>query len=279
MKRESIALFFSFCLCLSGAGAAVTINKAPSVKSQPKQDTATALTANSLIGTAIGLVGSVQSMKQQQLALAAGCAPSSSDVTFVNEMVKEYAKTGKEKASEMINRLLPNGNSPHCKFIDTAGVKGGKVCYSTYDATSDDSEIWSGYPKAESDRKCPPEKQDCADKDKKYYSNVYEIYNAMGWSDEDLLPNEVSNHSRIMAKMEECSPEILKRKNQELQGQLITGALGGIGQKQNTAGTMVGVSSLVQGMGGGGGGVVSGLSGLGTQMLPTIIGGGLGGAK
>ena len=261
----------------SGGGSAATggikINKGPAVQEQ-QQEKMDAATGTNLIGTAMGLWSGYQALKQQDMALTEKCAPTTAEAAHVNKMVEEYAKTGQMSADKMFETLKVGKCGTGEKFITRVGVEGLNACYAVRD---DKDKIWSGYPKAESDSKCPDAKPGCG-KDVKYYSNIYEIYNLMGWTDKDMLPDELSAHSKLMAKAEECDPRVMQRKRQEMTGGFITGTIGSIGQKQNTGGTMGVVSTLTQTMSQGGGGANSAIGGIGAlapSLLTPLLGGGM----
>jgi hypothetical protein len=270
-------LFAIFLLAIVAADArAAVIKKASAVEVQ-EQGKMEAVTGQNLVGTALGLVSGVMSLKKQEQALSEQCAPSGSDVEHVNKMVKEYAKTGKQTAEQMRESLqvktFDKDSAGKDCFKSSVGVEGINLCYQVF---SDKDNIWNEYPVADSIKKCPPDKPDCASKDEKYYSNVYEIYGVMNWSEDDLLKDELSTHAKLMKKAEECSPAEIKRKKQELTGSLITSTLGGIGQKQGTGNVMGQVSGMMGSMNSGGGGAMGAVSGIGslaTGMLPSLLGG------
>lgn len=243
-----------------------TIKKASSVQ-EKQQDKMDAVTGTNLAGMAIGLFAGIQALKNEEKAMSQSCAPSIADRDYVNKMMREYAKTGQKTSKEMLAALGAQASDGWCSYKEYVRTGQGEKCFDLMVGSDDDGRIWYGYPSAtEGFQECPPDKPNC--KDKKYYSNVYEIYAVMNWTDADLLPDELSTHSKLMAKAEECAPEVIARKNRERAGNLITGTLGSIGQKQNTAGTMEAVGGLMQGMG------TNGLGGLGTvglQMLPGLL--------
>ncbi|MDR1071582.1 MAG: hypothetical protein LBL21_03000 [Rickettsiales bacterium] len=276
--RKLLALFL-MSLYAGAAGAApggYQIKKAAAVEVQ-EQGAMEAATGQNLVGTALSLVSGVMALKKSEQELSESCAPKSGDVEHVNKMVREYAKIGAQTADKMLESLeakdkQPGDGGKDC-FRDTVGVDGLNLCYPVY---GDKDVIWKGYPVAVSLKKCPPKKPNCASKDEKYYSNAYEIYDQMNWSAADLLKDETSAHAQLEKKIEECSPAVLKRKKQELTGNLITSTLGGIGQKQGTGNTMGQVSGMMGAMGGGGGGAMGAIGGIGslaTGMMPGLMGG------
>jgi hypothetical protein len=271
--RRICSLFLSLAVLLETPLCAATIKKAAAVAEQ-KQTGADAAAGTDLVGTAIGLFAGFQNLKKQEEALSNACAPSDQEIAFVNQMIQQYAMIGERSGSEMFSSLPPKEFTLGCAYEDTvAEGEGVTLCYDAYTDGKDDATkrpIWYLYPKASKAFKCPPDKPNCDTKDKRYYSNIYDIYGAMGWSDADLTPDELSAHSKLMAKIEECSPEVLKRKKQEMTGSLITGTLGSIGKKQNTAGIMQQVQGMSQNSAGGG--AMGGILQVGGGLLPGLVG-------
>jgi len=256
----------------TGAAGGIKINKGPAVQEQ-QQEKMDAVGGTNLAATAMGLFAGYQALKQQDLALTEKCAPTDSEAAYVNKMVEEYAKTGQMSGDKMFDALKVEKCGSKDDFIARVGVEGLKACYPK---RADAGKIWNEYPEAISRSKCPDSSPGC--KDKKYYSNIYEIYNLMGWTDKDMLPDELSAHSKLMAKAEECDPRVMQRKRQEMTGGFITGTIGSIGQKQNTGGTMGVVSTLTQTMSQGGGGANSAIGGIGAlapSLLTPLLGGGM----
>jgi hypothetical protein len=256
----------------SGGGASgggIKIRKA-SAGEEKKQDTMEAATGTNLVGTAIGLFQGFKALSENTKALSDACIISGDELTYINKMVREYAKTGKQTADEMMVALSPTktacggGNS----FISTATLGNeSSVCYK---GVADEG-IAKGYPVAEAGRECPPDKPGCnKTKDGKNYSNGYKIYEAMGWSDADLLGDELSLHAKLKEKIPRCDEDALKRQQKELTGQFITSTIGGIGQKQNTGQVMDQVGGLMQGMGAGGS-PLTGIGQMGMGILPGLM--------
>jgi hypothetical protein len=266
--------YFVFCaLCLAPLVSAesATIKKASAVQEQ-KQDSIGAATSSSLVGTAINVFSGIQALKKQDEALSASCAPSGSDIAFVNRMVQEYAKTGKEAQMQLRKGLTSN---PSCtnSYQNTANSQDTDyICYDRFEDASDTDRIWAGYPKSATYRLCPPDKGiGCDPKDEKNYSNAYEIYGYMNWSAADLITDEeAAQHTRLLAKIEECSPAVLKRKKQEMTSNLITSTIGAIGQQQNAGTTMQQVQGLMQGVGSGN--TVGALGTMATGLIPGLLG-------
>lgn len=274
------------------AGSGIQIKKASAVVEQKQENPIAAGTGTNLIGTAINLFQGIQTLQNQELALSKDCAPTNADVEYVNKMVKEYAKIANETADDMRRALTNADYNESCRYKDTVGVPNVNVCYDAFDGSNEVSnaggvytpiEIWGLYPKAsESVHKCPQTNPSCTPSQEIYYSNIYEIYSRMGWTDADLLPDELSTHAKLMEKRDRCDPTELKRKKQELTGALITSTLSGVGTQQNTGnaiGQVTGLLGNISAGGGGSQGTMNGVTQSGLQMLPLLLegGGGTGG--
>ena len=92
MKRV-IVLCSLLCMVSANLGAfgAANVLVPKKADSVAKRETSTSVNdlGSSLLPTAIGLVGNVMALSQQQKALTAECEPTSKEITFVNNMVKE----------------------------------------------------------------------------------------------------------------------------------------------------------------------------------------------
>ena len=86
--NKKLLIFMCMISCaVSSAPAAVTIKKAAPVATQAAsvQDTGA-----SLVPTVLGLVSGVQQLNAKQRELTQECIPTSQEITFVNNTMKEY---------------------------------------------------------------------------------------------------------------------------------------------------------------------------------------------
>jgi len=264
MKR----FFAIFFVLLAGAAVA-----APQI--QIKKDSGVAVQDNKMadgggianvLGTAVNLLSAVNTMKTQEKYLDDSCAPDSSDLQFVNSMVREYARIDAATASEMFAALPPQ-QKQNCSYAQTANAgQGVAVCYDWFSGAENAGRVWADYPMASLERLCPPEKPGCLQTETKTYSNIYEIYRAMNWTEDDLLPNEIAQHTRLMKKMETCSPELIKQQKMQMTGALIQNTINSIGKPQDMTSSMTQMNQLMQQSGTGGQGV-NPLMQMGTMML------------
>lgn len=252
--RKFFAFFIAMIVSVVGdAGAAnVTVKKASSVK---KQDTGgiESITNGSLLPGVIGLVSNVSALKKQTEELKAECVPSSSEQAWLNNMVKEYAKTGAKTAEEM------RGKKPACgggevtaiAVAQAGGMDEDGVCSPVF---NEPGAIWDGYPQVQVVKYCPDLSDPyCADSKKKTESNFYKIFGMLDWGQEDFLVGESATFIKLVEKTEKCAPEKISARTREAYTNFIQQTITGAGQSQNTGGIYDAIGSFTQGGGGLGG--------------------------
>ena len=229
--------------------------------------------ATSLLPTVIGLVGSVQALHKQQQQLSADCAPTSSELQFVNDLVKEVAKTGATTASSArggIQLCRDNGSKDwgyavyHNGFTNEGyyenfiqnNYDSNNSCIETFSTQASENTIWAGYPKASKAQKY----ENGDTKDSKYVSNIYDVFSLVQnyFSDEDFTVSESAKIAQFKAKVERCSK--INAAKAEMYSNFVTQTLGNIGQTSGAAGTAA-VLETVSSMGG---------TGNVTSMLPSL---------
>lgn len=244
-------LFISYALICVSVDAAVTVKKAAPVAT--KQASVTDTTA-SLLPTVINLVSNVQALNAQTKALTAECIPTSQEITFVNNIVKEWAKTGAMNADEAEKKM---GYGP-CRSA-TGGYRGqveqnalsdtqSVLCYDWFD---DKNSVWYKFPQVGVGYYCSDGSliQGCSEKNKKTVSNIYDVFNLVDFVEADYTPTEATMAGKMIAKIEKCSNAKLSAKKRELWGNFLVTTIGGVGQKTNTATIMDSVTNLTSGGG------------------------------
>ena len=264
---KKYVLFFVLCAVMAQnvAMGAVTIKKSASVATQKKtvEDN-----AGSLIGTVLGLVGSVKQLDQKTRELTTECQPTSQEIQFVNTMVKEWAKTGAATADEVYRRLGVN----NCSGQPTGGYQASVrvamdtdqdsvVCYDWFGGTGNDGTVWAGFPMATSAYYCTDGEMTCGVKDRKNVSNVYEIFNLVDFTTADYTTQEAQVAGKLLSKIENCSSARLSAQKKALWGEFLQTTVGGMGQKTNTGAIMDAVGTVTNG-----GGLQS-LGGIASQFL------------
>ena len=233
--------------------SAVTVKKATPVATQK----ANAMeSATSLLPTVIGLVGSVQQLNAQQQQLTAECAPTSTEVEFVNELVKEWAKIGDSDADTLMAGVTDCGTIGYKDFMESADKN--EVCFVKYEKQG---YIWDGYPKASMAEICPANggKKNC-----KYISNIYEIFGRISFSDADYTKREAQQIAKLKERYLKCAPEKQQAAKRELYGGFLTQTLSGVGQTSGAAGT-TDVINTVSSIGGSGN-----LGSISNALLPSL---------
>lgn len=259
------ALLFFICAveCLVGApaGAAVTIKKAAPVATQ---ESSAASTTASLLPTVLGLVSGVQQLSAKQKALTAECIPSSQEITFVDNTMKEWAKTGAMSAAEVQKQLrrkpcaAPNGGYQAAVAV-SVGTEKSDICFDHFAGDGNDGMVWAGYPKVGKATYCTDGSRDC--KNKETVSDIYEIFNLIDFSEADYTASEATMAAKLIAKIEKCSYSKLSAQKKAMWGEFLVDTIGNLGQKTNTATIMESVGSIT------GGGGLSSLGAIATQFI------------
>lgn len=267
MKKAHLLVLCACFMAVAPAMAAVSIKKAAPVAT--KQSTAID-GAGSLVGTALTLVAGVRDLNKQVNDMDAECRPTSAEITFVNNMVKEWAKTG-AASDEDVQRSLsrrPCDNSTGIGGYQTsveiaAMMDGADICYDTFRNESDKDMVWYNFPRVGTATYCDDGSRTCG-KDQKYASDIYEIFNLIDFTEADYTPSEASVAAKIISKTEKCSSARLSQAKRALWGNFLTQSIGTLGQPTNTASIMDAVSGVVNNSGGSGlGGALGGLQSIG----------------
>ncbi len=268
--KKFLLLFIGGFVAVHSTAGAVTIKKAAPVAT--KQVSAQDAGA-SLLPTALNLVSGIMQLNQGQKALTAECIPTTQEITFVNNIVKEWAKTGAATAVEIENGKM-NGMK-RCGSGDTyeSTVRisadlddDALICYDHY--SDDKSAIWYGFPKAASAYYCTDGSiSGCGEKSRQYVSNIYDVFNMVDFSEADYTTQEAKMAGNLIAKIEKCSHAKLSARKKAMWGEFLVGTVGSLGQKTNTANIMETVSSMSGSLGGGGLQSLGSLGSLATQFL------------
>lgn len=235
---------------------AITITKAASVT---PQETSSSSAGSSLIPTVLKLVSGVQQLNAQQKALTAECVPSAQEITFVDNTMKEWAKTGAMSAEDVKRRL---GRSPctstsyNTQVMLYASTGQMDICYDTF---NDGGMIWDGYPKVGYATYCEDGALHCSNK--KTMSDIYEIFNLIDFTDADYNSSELTMAARLMNKIEQCSTARLSAKKRELWGEFLVDTVSSLGQPTNTGTIMEQVSAIS------GGGALGTIGSFATSLL------------
>lgn len=266
MKKTLITLFcLEFCVFGMSDASAITIKKAAPVATQ---EASTSSTTASLVPTVIGLISGVQQISAKQKELTADCVPTTQEISFVDNMMKEWAKTGAMSADEVEKKLGKRCDSATGGYEASVKISAvmdtDDICYDYFGSSSDKGMVWYEYPKVSLVKYCEDGTNNCSDK--KTASNIYDIFNLIDFTEADYSSSsEVTMASKLIAKIENCSNAKLNAKKRAMWSEFLMGTISNLGQPTNTGNIMEQVGSFV-----GGGALGGGLSSLGsiaTQFL------------
>lgn len=234
---------------------AVTVNKKSAVTKKASvetQKTSGLASATSLLPAVISTVSGVMELKKATQALGADCSPTGSEISLINELVKEWARVGDTDASGAMSGFDSCYGDTYYSHIEQDGEK---ACATPF---TDNNMIWKGYPRAES-----------ATVNKKTYSNVYDIFAKIPFGFDDYTKSEADQVKALIEKTERCAPNKISAKKRELWGGFLTNTISQVGSSAGVSG--VGdVMQMATQFGAGGGGVSSVLGqfgGMATQMM------------
>ena len=265
--RKFFAFFIGVCVCLTGfsvVAADFQVKKSSSVKKQ-EQSGMEAITSGSLLPGVIGLVSNVSALNKQQKELAAECVPTTTEISWVNNMVKEYAKVGSSSANQMFKTVAGTG-SDECKGETYADSVKNTVtanlepCTERFSGSGDQSMIWYNYPKAAYGTYCADGIEPCSASKRKTVSNIYKVFGAIDFTLVDYTTDEATMFGKLMEKAEKCSPENISKRNREAYSSFLTTTIANTGSSTNTGSIMQAVGGLTGG---------GGLSGIGS-LAPTV---------
>ncbi|MFQ6777834.1 MAG: hypothetical protein ACLRFI_00860 [Alphaproteobacteria bacterium] len=249
-----VVIFGSLTIC--NADGAVVVKKASSVAKQEVEAMDSVASASSnLLPTALGLIDNLSKLKQQQKQLTEECVPTSTEISWMNDVIKKWAMTGQKTAEEAqgLMKLAPCVDGQTYSAQVQAMVE--EPCFDTF---NDKGMIWDAYPKASVATRTKD-----GTKVKQTLSNIYIVFEIMDFSDADLLPSEKTVYNSVVAKREKCSETKLTQRQRSLKKDFAMGVLSTVGQKQGTGDVLNAVGTFFD-QGGG----VGGLQGV---ALPTIM--------
>ena len=248
---KKLIFIFVTVLCAASSYAAVSVKTSGVKKAAPvaTKQTDKMESVTSLLPTVVGLVSEVKSLSAQQQQLSSDCAPTTSEIETVNNLVKEWAKTGVTTAENATtglgdycsNNKDDNSHGNYGSYMRNAD--NNKKCFESFTSESDKEMIWYRFPKASSDSICDA----INGKNCKNVSNIYDVFAKIPFTEEDYTEAEAKKISKLIEKMNRCADGKLNAARRELYGNFLTKALGSVGQSTGAAGTasvLEAVSSL-----------------------------------
>lgn len=269
---KKILPIFIVCIAFIGQSLspafAITIKKAAPVATQESSAT---LSTSSLVPTVLGLIGGIQELNAKQKELTSECIPTNQEINFVNELVKEWAKTGSMSAEEVKTRLrrepcpvADRGYENSVVVVEATGT--GTVCYDFFSGSGNTGMVWENYPKVGIATFCPDGTSNCSTSEKKTVSDIYDIFNLIDFSEADYTSaSEVTMAGKLMAKVESCSNAKLSAKKRAMWSEFLIGTISNMGQSTNTGTIMEQVGSVAGS--GGVGALSSSLGAIATKFI------------
>ncbi len=272
MSPREMKKFLTFFICTfiiaHGTGMAVTIKKASSVST--KQTSVTDAGAG-FIPTVMNIISGVQQLNQKQKTLTAECLPSSREIQFVNELVKEWAKTGAATATEVETKLkMKRCQQPSGGYASSVQLAAGTdedelLCYDWFGDSGDRNTVWEGFPKATTASYCTDGSLSCSEKEKKQVSNIYDVFNLVDFAEADYAnQQELNMAANLLNKVEKCSYAKLNAQKKAMWGEFLVNTISTAGQKTSTGSIMQVVGSTANA---GPMGALQSLGGFATQFM------------
>ena len=274
--------FIVLCVAISGIIGASNVFAAANVLMPKKADsvakrensTSTTDIGSSIAPTAVNLVTGVIALNQQQKALTAECEPTSREITFVNNMIKEWAIAG--GVNPLKNGATKGGIGPcpdgatYKSRVERGGanlsVGTSNLCYDTFSESDARGAVWAGFPKASTGEYCSGggDISTCSKSKRKVMTNMWTLFDMIDFDNSDYTRSESSQAVALLQKATNCSGNKLAAKRLESFGGFIKNTISNAGQTTNTGNIMDAVSGLVNQSGLSG---VGGLANIATQFL------------
>lgn len=268
MKKAFQFLLVAVCIApLTGAWGAIQIKKASPVATQPAAGTDGAA---SLVPTVLGLVTNVMDLNARQKALTAECIPTTAEINFINNTMKEWAKTGQSTADQLARALnrrrCADSENGYATDVRTMGTTSGiEPCFNSFAGAGNRGMVWENFPKAGKGTYCKSGAYSCSGNDVVTLSDAYDIFYMIDFTPADYIPSEATMAARLMNKLESCSSIKVNAKKKEMWGDFLINTAGGLGQKTNTGSIMEQVGTITSS--GGGMGALGSLGAIATQYM------------
>jgi hypothetical protein len=247
MRKFAICyLLFAICAFAPVAHAAVTIKKAAPVATQPSAGTQGAA---SLLPSVLGLVTGVMEMNARQNALTADCIPTTAEMAFVDNAMKEWAKTGQTTADAMktlLKREPCDGVDCYEGEIRNGPTPGLDPRYNRFTGAGDKYMPWYEFPKTGIGTYCKDGSQNCGARDRTTVTDTYDLFALIDFGPADYLPGEATMAARMLNKILTCSHRELSARKKALWGEFLVNTAGSLGQRTNTGSIMETVGTVIQ---------------------------------
>ncbi|HNY25382.1 MAG TPA: hypothetical protein PKJ33_02450 [Alphaproteobacteria bacterium] len=267
MNRTFRFFIATFCIApMFSAGAAVQIKKATPVASSSSSGSSSTA---SLVPNAIGLVSGIMTINAKQNEMSAECEPTKQEMDFVDNTMKEWAKTGQMTLKEIQGEMTKKNFSGPCRNFDgydkensfqTSGIT---PCYNFF---NDKGMVWNEFPRTGKGTYCKDgtPNNGCSGKNKVTVSNMYDLFNVIDFDPADYTQSEATMAAKLLSKIESCSPSKLSAKKKALWGDFLVSTAGGLGKKTDTSSIMQQVGNISSS---GGIGAIGSLGNVASQLM------------
>ena len=262
MKRLLIVFTAVLVACPNVARAATVVKKAAPVAVQQKSATDA---TSSLLPTVLNLVSAVKDMNAKTKALTEECVPTAAEISFVNDTIKEWAKTGAMTADEARRALgmkrCENGATYERVLQEWADENDEDICFDSFNGPGNAGTVWDGFPMASKATYCADGSYECGASQRKTASNIYNVFNLIDFTVDDYTVRESKMAAQLTDKIEKCSSAKLSAAKRMLWKQFLTDTISSVGQPTNSGAIMEQVSAISSSGFGGGLNSLSGLAG------------------
>ena len=250
----SCAVAYAFFGVVAAFGAAnVLVPKKASAVTKQDASASTTNVGASLLPTAVNLATNVIALNQQQKALTAECEPNSREITFVNNLIKEWAIAGATNPLASGSRgMRPcDSGESYESTVTGAGmgvtIDASAICYDTFSDADARGAVWAGFPKAAVVEYCSDggTLSMCGKNKRKKMTNMWTLFDMIDFDNKDYTRTEASQAVALLQKATNCSGNKLAAKRLETFGGFITNTISTMGQPTNTGNVMNAVTSIV----------------------------------
>lgn len=270
MKKALIILTSLVSVAVFGtAMGAVSVKKAAPVATKASSG---ANTGASLLPTVLSMYTNIQQVTSKDKAMTAECEPTAAEIQFVNNMVKEWAKTGAATAQDAEKRMktkpCDGTTSYETSVANSVGTNGDMLeCFEYFHGTGNDGNVWARFPMASKAQYCSDGSpiSGCPTKNRRVASNIYSVFSLIDFEEADYTPQELTMAKKLQAKSVSCAPEKLSARKRQMWAEFLTGTISGVGTKTNTGSIMETVGAITQS--GGGLGALGSLGSVAAQFM------------
>ena len=273
MKKIIALVLCAFAVADFGTafGAVKTLAPKKAAPVAKKETSVSSSIGASLLPTALSMVNAGITLSKQQRELSAECEPTQREITFVNNLVKEWAIAGATNPMGKSGWVTCAAGRHYKDSIKDAYEYGetdtSKICFDVYDQKEARGAVWAGFPKADIATYCADGSTSCKGNSQKKMSNLWEIYQLIGWQDADFIGSESSEATKLNERIAKCAPAKLNARKTEAMGGFIKDTVSNIGKPMGTETIMESVQGILSQSGSGFAGTLGGLTNVAGQLM------------